>query len=82
MSWLIVVLVVIAVVAVGALVYEQGRSAALKRRFGPEYERVVATQGGRRQGEAGLRDILRRRHTLEIKPLAAPVRVRYEQQWR
>ena len=42
----------------------------------------MATQGGRRQGEAGLRDILRRRHTLEIKPLAAPVRVRYEQQWR
>jgi hypothetical protein len=82
MSWLIVVLVVIAVVAIGALVYEQGRSAALKRRFGPEYERAVATQGGRRPAESGLRDILRRRHTLDIKPLPAPVRVRYEQQWR
>jgi hypothetical protein len=82
MSWLIVVLVVIAVIAVGALVYEQGRSAALKRRFGPEYERAVATQGGRRQAESGLRDILRRRHTLDIKPLSAPVRMRYEQQWR
>jgi hypothetical protein len=82
MSWLIVVLVVIAVVAIGALVYEQGRSAALKRRFGPEYERAVATQGGRRPAEAGLRDILRRRHTLDIKPLPAPVRMRYEQQWR
>jgi hypothetical protein len=82
MSWLIVVLVVIAVVAVGALIYEQGRSVALKRRFGPEYERAVATQGGRRPAEAGLRDILRRRHTLDIKPLPAPVRMRYEQQWR
>jgi hypothetical protein len=82
MSWLIVVLVVIAVVAVGMLIYEQGRSAALKRRFGSEYERAVATQGGRRPAEAGLRDILRRRHTLDIKPLPAPMRTRYEQQWR
>jgi hypothetical protein len=82
MSWLIVILVVIAVVAVGALVYEQGRSAALKRRFGSAYERAVATHGGRRPAEAGLRDILRRRHSLDIKPLSAPVRTRYEQQWR
>jgi hypothetical protein len=82
MSWLIVILVVIAVIAVGALVYEQGRSAALKRRFGPEYDRAVETQGGRRPAEAGLRDILRRRHTLDIKPLPAPTRMRYEQQWR
>ena len=82
MSWLIVVLVVIAVVAVGALVYEQGRSAALKRRFGPEYERAVETQGGRRQAEAGLRDVLRRRRELDVRPLPASVRARYEERWR
>jgi hypothetical protein len=82
MSWLIVFLVLIAVIAVGALVYEQVRSSGLKRRFGPEYERAVATQGARRPAEAGLRDILRRRHTLDIKPLPAPQRMRYEQQWR
>jgi hypothetical protein len=82
MSWLIVLLVVIAVIAVGALVYMQWRSAELKRRFGPEYDRAVETQGGRRQAEAGLRDILRRRHELDVQPLPAPVQDRFEQRWR
>jgi hypothetical protein len=82
MSWLIVLLIVVAVVAIGALAYDQGRTAALKRRFGPEYDRAVATGGGRRQAEAGLRDIVRRRGELDLRPLPGAVRSRFEQRWR
>lgn len=82
MTWLIVLLAVAAVVAAVALAYTQGRSASLRRRFGPEYERAVEEHGGHREAEAGLRGIARRRAELDIRDLPALVRRRYTMRWR
>ena len=47
MAWVILTLVIVALLVVAAVVIEKQRSAALKRRFGPEYERVVDEHGDR-----------------------------------
>lgn len=82
MTWLIVLVAVAAVVALVALAYTQGRTAALRRRFGPEYDRAVERHGGRRGAEADLREVARRRADLDIRELPAPVRRRYQVRWR
>jgi hypothetical protein len=82
MTWLILSLAVAAVIAVVAVAYTQGRSASLRRRFGSEYDRAIEEHGGRREAEAGLRDIARRRAELDVQDLPAPVRRRYTVRWR
>ena len=82
MTWLVVVLVVIALVAVGAYVMEKQRSAALKRRFGPEYERALAEHGDRRAAEAQLRHRLKRRREVDVTDVSPAARERYETRWR
>jgi hypothetical protein len=82
MTWLIVVLAVVALAALAAIVFWQARSTALRRRFGSEYERAVSAHGGRRPAEAELREILRRREALDVRPLPAAVRVRFAEAWR
>ena len=82
MTWLVVALVVIALVAVGAYVMEKQRSAALKQRFGPEYERALAEHGDRRAAEAQLRHRLKRRHEVDVTDVSPAARERYETRWR
>ncbi|MGW2313659.1 hypothetical protein ACWCOU_36990, partial [Actinomadura luteofluorescens] len=46
--WVVVALVVVAVLAAaGYLAMTRSRTARLRRRFGPEYDRVLERQGGR-----------------------------------
>jgi hypothetical protein len=81
MTWVIIaVAVVVVAIAVVALTF--GRSAALKRRFGPEYDRIVEEKGGRRAAEASLRDRAKRRHALEIHELSDEARSAYGARWR
>jgi hypothetical protein len=81
MTWLIVLLAV-AVALVGAvLAIAQLRSASLKRRFGPEYDRIVELKGDRRNGEAALRGRAKQRDGLDISELTPEVRTRYVEQW-
>jgi hypothetical protein len=82
MDWLIVILVVIAVAAFGALAMIQTRSTLLKRRFGPEYDRLVAEEGDRRSAEARLRERAKRRDALEIRDLTPAAASKYTEQWR
>lgn len=82
MTWLVVALVVIALVAVGAYVMEKQRSAALKQRFGPEYERTLAEHGDRRAAEAQLRHRLKRRREVDVTDVSPAARERYETRWR
>ena len=56
MTWVIVVVAAVVVIALATLALGRGRSAALKRRFGPEYDRTIDEKGGRRAAEASLRD--------------------------
>lgn len=82
MNWLIVLLVIVALAALGALAVIQVRSTALKRRFGPEYDRIVAEEGDRRAAEARLRERAKRRQALEIRDLVPAAAAKYAEQWR
>jgi len=78
---LIAVLAVLAVVVV-ALIVQRTRSNALKRHFGPEYERVVEDAGDRRRAEAELHERERRVKAFSIRPLTPQDRERYARSWR
>lgn len=80
MTWLIIIAIVV-VLVVGAVAYLQKRSAALKDRFGPEYERVVEERGDRRTAEAELRDRAKRHDALELHDLTPEARDAYADQW-
>ena len=74
----IVVGVVAACVAVSVLL-NMRRGRRLRRRFGPEYARVLAQQGDREVTELELKQRLRRRQDLPIRPLPDEARERYTQ---
>lgn len=80
MTWLIIIAIVV-VLVVGAVAYLQKRSAALKDRFGPEYERLVEERGDRRTAEAELRDRAKRHDALELHDLTPEARDAYADQW-
>jgi hypothetical protein len=82
MTWVIVVVAVVVVIALAALALGWGRSAALKRRFGPEYDRTIDEKGGRRAAEASLRDRAKRRDELEISELSHEARSQFAARWR
>ncbi|MEV4480424.1 hypothetical protein AB0K04_23590 [Micromonospora coxensis] len=78
---IVVVLVVLVVAALVAVAVVAGRRRALKRRFGPEYDRAVAEQDSRTAAERELRDRERRHAELELTPLAPEARARYAAAW-
>lgn len=80
MTWVIIVVAVLVVIAAVAMAF--GRSAALKRRFGPEYYRMIDETGGRRAAEASLRDRAKRRDSLEIHELSPEAQSSYRGRWR
>ncbi|MGH3156336.1 MAG: hypothetical protein ACRDNF_07170 [Streptosporangiaceae bacterium] len=80
---ILIVLVVVAVAAaVATATIRQRRTAALRDRFGPEYDRAVESNQGQRAAESELRERQRERAKLDIKPLSDASRVRYGQEWR
>ena len=77
---LVVVLVLLAAV-VALLLARRRRTAALRGRFGPEYDRVVERTGDRRDAERRLAERQARAEALELRPLPAASRERYQSQW-
>ena len=79
-----VVIIVIAVVIIAALagyaVYTS-RRRSLRRRFGPEYDRVVEERGSTAEAEKELRERERRHAELELHDLEPDVRERYATRW-
>jgi hypothetical protein len=53
----------------------------LRKRFGPEYDRVVQSSGSRQAAEKKLSDLLRRRGELDVRPLSADARRSYREHW-
>jgi hypothetical protein len=82
MTWVIVAVAVVVVIALAAVAMGQRRSAALKRRFGPEYDRTVDEEGDRRSAEAALRDRAKRRDAVEVRELSYEAVSQYTVQWR
>ncbi|HTJ36551.1 MAG TPA: hypothetical protein VL738_25305 [Dactylosporangium sp.] len=76
---IVIVLIVIAAVVVGIGRYR--RSRELRKRFGPEYERVIAEQPSRRAAERDLQGRERRHAELSLKELEPDQRQRYAEQW-
>jgi hypothetical protein len=57
------------------------RRQALRRRFGPEYDRVIAERDNRQEAERELRERERRHAELELRPLSAESRATYVAAW-
>lgn len=79
--WILIAIVVVLVVVLIAMAARQRRTTALRRRFGPEYDRAVEAREDRRAAEADLRDRERQRAQLDIRPLPENVRVRFAHEW-
>ena len=82
MTWVILTLVVVALLGIAAVVIEKQRSAMLRRRFGPEYQRALDEHGDRRSAEAALRERIKRRRSVELIDLTPASAERYKAQWR
>jgi hypothetical protein len=78
---LLIVVLVIVLVAVGVFAFMKQRRRKLQDRFGPEYDRSVATSGDRGEAERSLRDKAARRDQLDIRPLGEEARARYADEW-
>ncbi len=81
---IILVVAVIAVLAIAAAVWvymQKKRTERLRSRFGPEYERVVETDGDRRRAESVLEERQKRIQKLDISPLSVEDRRRFQEAW-
>jgi hypothetical protein len=78
----LVVIAVIVVVAIAVLMVLRQRSAKLRERFGPEYDRVVAEKGNRFKAEAELESVEKRVRSYPLTTLSAADRHRFQQSWR
>jgi hypothetical protein len=81
-GWILVALgaVLLLSVAIGAMMTKR-RTAHLKDKFGPEYDRTVEDSSNRREAESELTERERRRRELDIRPLSPAARDRYAERW-
>jgi hypothetical protein len=82
----VIALAVVGVVVVAGLTWLYVRrrrttTAALRQRFGPEYERAVQEQGSDRRAETQLADRAKRVEKLQIRELSPTERERFSAQW-
>ena len=73
--------VLLLVVAVLAVASKRRRRSHLHERFGPEYDRAVASSG-RRDAEQRLTDVEKEHEDLAIRELPSATRERYLEEWR
>jgi len=83
-AWLVIlaIIVLVVLVAIGFFVSRARRSAGLRNRFGPEYERRINEIGDRTSGEAELREVSSRRDRLDIRTLGNDEREGYSERWK
>jgi len=75
------VVAVLAAVAVLLLVLPKVRSSRLRRRFGPEYDRIVAEADDRAAAERELRRRQQRHAELDLRPLPEERKRHYTAEW-
>jgi len=78
----VLLIAVIVIVTVAVMLILRGRSAKLRARFGPEYDRVVAETGNRFKAEAKLENVEKRVKSYSLTALSAADRDRFQQSWR
>jgi hypothetical protein len=80
--WVVVVVAVIVVLLAAIAFVARGRgSRQLKKRFGPEYDRVAADAPTKREAEDELRAREERHGEFDIRPLDPAARDDYRRQW-
>src|SRR6266700_2865028 len=80
--WVVIAIAVVAVIALVAVGARKRKTAMLRERFGPEYDRAVENRDGRRAAEADLRARERQRAQFDVKPLPEATRLRFADEWR
>ena len=78
---LVIVLVVLVAGALLLLARRRARTASLRGTFGAEYDRTVQRSGDRRDAERELAERRERARALELRPLSAASRERYQASW-
>lgn len=79
---IIVAVVVVAVLVIAAMAWRsQRRSTELQERFGPEYDRAVASEDSKRAAERELAQRAERRDELEIRELSPQEATRFREEW-
>lgn len=81
---LFIVLAVVAVVVIVAgavLAVQRGRSRALQRQFGPEYDQALSELGDRCKAESELAARQKRVAGFDLQPLTADARQRFAAAW-
>ena len=76
-----IAVVVLLLVGLAAAAASKRRSKALREDFGPEYDRTVEDAGKRRDAEKDLLARKEEHEQLELRPLTAAARRRFEQAW-
>ncbi|KUL38825.1 hypothetical protein ADL22_16270 [Streptomyces sp. NRRL F-4489] len=77
----IIIPAVVVIALIATAVSFVARRRRLQKRFGPEYDRTVASSDSRLAGERELRAREKRHDDLEIKPLPSSSRERYTRDW-
>jgi hypothetical protein len=80
--WVVIAIVVAAAIALVAVGARKRRTAMLRDRFGPEYDRAVENRDGRRAAEADLRAREKQRAQFDVQPLPEATRLRFADEWR
>ena len=82
--WAVIVLVIIAVIALGAyavMQQQRRRTEDLQGTFGPEYDRAVERAGGKREAESELQQRRERVERLKLRDIPPEQRQRLQSQW-
>lgn len=77
-----VVIVLLVLIAAAWAVARQRQSRLLRKRFGPEYDRLLAERGDRARVESELKAREKRVRGLTIKPLSPQDAARFSEEWR
>ena len=78
---LVVVIAVLAIAAIAFVVLRKRRSENLRKRFGPEYDRVLHQEGDTRKAEGVLEFREKRREKLKIRPLPEADKSSFAARW-
>jgi hypothetical protein len=79
---ILILVVAVAVIVVGGIVYLNERSKRLRSRFGAEYSRAVAETGSKLRAESNLEKLQKRVDKFAIHPLTPEVAARFRDVWR
>ncbi|HEY3927594.1 MAG TPA: hypothetical protein VGL89_04400 [Candidatus Koribacter sp.] len=78
----VIVVVIVAIIVIVAAVVTQRKKAALRQRFGPEYDRALRERGSEREAQNVLAEREKRVSKFNIRALSEQERAEYAERWR